>query len=128
VDYSFACSGQDVTDGQALVGCFLGEFTAGSQALLTLAFIPTAAQNLSVSGQLVFDNGDMNADGDAANNIADSCMNMVSARPGSSLLSTARVSFVHTSLCGGTYVPEQWLASLLNGRWERVTPQQLLMH
>lgn len=79
VDYSFACSDQDVTNSQALVGCFLGEFTAGSQALLTLTFIPVAAQNLSVSGQLVFDNANTNADGNAANNIAESCMNIVGA-------------------------------------------------
>lgn len=113
MDYSFACSDKDVTNSQALVGCFLGEFTAGSQALLTLTFIPAAAQNLSVSGQLVFDNADTNADSDAANDIAESCMNMVGAS--GSLLGQVAACFniegsfaVHTSAAEQPLQPLHW--------------------
>lgn len=75
MDYTGSCS-LDITTGDGMVACFFGDFTPGTQVQVTLNFLPTVAQNLSVSGYLLFD--DTNMDGDSSNNAATSCMSVVS--------------------------------------------------
>jgi hypothetical protein len=64
---------------EGTISCFLFEFTAGSVVNFTLTFKPSVAQNLSVSGIVLPQDGlDPPVDVIVDNNEAYTCMNMVS--------------------------------------------------